>query len=292
MASLVTINESGLTVYLILRDVDSQVWNTDIQDFEAYNPANYTDYDLPAAEQGDTGYYYAGTPAGLDEAYYRFDWREQAGGAPAVTDLCIASGSAYWDGTLWGTSPAAPASVVADAVADEVLDGFHEVPGSLSVLLQTAAEAGDPLSNPVPGTYPAGSAGEALGMIPAISTMLAFSIIQYSPTTVDTTMGSPFELTVGTLIRCTAIFTDPLNGDIPIDPDAVYFSYRSPDGVSTTLQYGVDPEVFRDSQGRYHYDLLLTQPRIWYYSFWSPGPDGRAITEATVEVKPGLIEHP
>lgn len=251
-----TINETGLTVYLLIRNSDSLIWNTSSLELETYHPANYDLYDIPAAEQDVTGYYYAGSPGALPVGDYRFDWREQAGGVPAVTDICLACSSAYWNGTAW-----------------------------------LSGASSDPLLNPVPGSYPPGSAGEALGLIPSISTQLSLTVLQLSPSTVDTTMGSPFELTVGTLVRCTAIFTDPLNGDEPLDPDAVYFSYRSPDGISTTLEYGVDPDVFRDSQGRYHYDLLLTQPRIWYYSFWSPGPDGRAITEATIEVKSGLIEH-
>ncbi len=57
------------------------------------------------------------------------------------------------------------AATVADAVWDEVLHTAHEVSGSASVLLQASGGAADPLLNTVPGTYGAGTAGEALGKI-------------------------------------------------------------------------------------------------------------------------------
>lgn len=52
----------------------------------------------------------------------------------------------------------------ADAIADELLAG-HLVAGSAAVAWAAAGSAADPLTNAVPGTYPAGSAGAALGKI-------------------------------------------------------------------------------------------------------------------------------
>jgi hypothetical protein len=101
MSSVATITETGLTIYVVFRDVDSQLWN-DVDDLlEAFTPTNYTEYAVAAAEQGTTGYYYAGTPALLPIGTYRLDWRAQAGGSPAQTDLCVACGSAYWNGIQW-----------------------------------------------------------------------------------------------------------------------------------------------------------------------------------------------
>lgn len=68
--------------------------------------------------------------------------------------------------------PAAPAAVgnipspsqIADQVWDEVLSG-HATAGSAGAGLSAAGSAGDPLSNPVPGSYASGTAGHVLGLI-------------------------------------------------------------------------------------------------------------------------------
>lgn len=102
MASLTTISESGLTLYFVIRDHDSLVWNTTTLALEAFSSGNYaTKYGNAAGEQGTTGYYYGGTPATLPAGHYRIDWRSQAGASPAQSDEPVAFGSAYWDGANW-----------------------------------------------------------------------------------------------------------------------------------------------------------------------------------------------
>jgi hypothetical protein len=184
MASLAMMNESGLTVYVVFRDADSQVWNDTLQALESYNASNWDDYAVDGSEQGATGYYYAGTPAALAAGLYRFDWRERAGLTPAVTDNVLASGSAYWNTANWMSLPwntdwdaevqsecadaltaaALTAAGIADAVWDEVLDTAHEVAGSSSVLVQAAGTAADPWLTALPGAYLVGTAGYLIGV--------------------------------------------------------------------------------------------------------------------------------
>lgn len=52
-----------------------------------------------------------------------------------------------------------------DAIWDEILTSGHAVPGSAAVILSAAGGAADPLLNVVPGDYPSGTAGNALGKI-------------------------------------------------------------------------------------------------------------------------------
>ena len=68
-------------------------------------------------------------------------------------------------GYLDNISAAAPtAAAVADAVWDELL-AAHQTEGSAGHYLTDAGSAADPLMNTVPGSYAAGTAGNALGRI-------------------------------------------------------------------------------------------------------------------------------
>lgn len=78
------------------------------------------------------------------------------------------------------------AADIADAVWDEAISG-HLTAGTTGAKLNSAAAAGDPLSNDVPGTYAGGTAGYALGQIgsgtvtfsgPVISDTNTFEVIQ------------------------------------------------------------------------------------------------------------------
>jgi len=62
------------------------------------------------------------------------------------------------------TSDIPSAASVSDAVWDELLSG-HVVAGSAGAYLAASGAGGDPLLNTVPGSYPSGSAGDALGRI-------------------------------------------------------------------------------------------------------------------------------
>lgn len=79
---------------------------------------------------------------------------------------------------------------------------------------------------------------------------------------------------VGNKIRVTGTFTDPLNSDAAIDPTTVYCTVRSPAGVNTTYQYGVDSEITKSDTGVYYIDLPLTTTGNWSVRWW--GKDSNA----------------
>jgi hypothetical protein len=101
MASLSMISEPGLRTYLMLRDVNSLLWNTASGALESYNVNRYSQYAMSGIEQGHTGYYYTGTSAALPSGYYRIDWRDQVGSSGVESDVCVANGSAYWNMNQW-----------------------------------------------------------------------------------------------------------------------------------------------------------------------------------------------
>jgi hypothetical protein len=41
--------------------------------------------------------------------------------------------------------------------------------------------------------------------------------------------------------------------------------------MTTTLEYGVDPGLVKDSTGKYHVDVDLTEPGVWKYRWRSTG---------------------
>lgn len=75
----------------------------------------------------------------------------------------------------------------------------------------------------------------------------------------------------GAVVRVSTEFLDA-NG-AAVDPTKVFFSYL-PEvlGSTTTLTYGVDAAVVKDSTGNYHVDLAtaLTSGK-WFWRFWSVG---------------------
>ena len=74
---------------------------------------------------------------------------------------------------------------------------------------------------------------------------------------------------VGALVRCSAAFTT-LAG-VAIDPTVVKFKYRTRDGTATTLTYGTDAALVKDSVGNYHVDVSVTASGDWLYRFESTG---------------------
>jgi hypothetical protein len=104
MGSLRRSDDTGLTLYVILRDASHQVVIQATGAVEAYNSANWGTYDHAATEQGASGYYYATISDDLPAGIYWIEWKYQSGASPAVSDTVRASGSAYWSGTAWWTA--------------------------------------------------------------------------------------------------------------------------------------------------------------------------------------------
>lgn len=90
-------NNAGITVYALVRNQTGQVWNG--LSFVNYVTANLGTYAIPLTEQGTaSGYYVGDFPPVLADLYSIVAFR-QLGGSPAETDLLIATGTFYWDGT-------------------------------------------------------------------------------------------------------------------------------------------------------------------------------------------------
>lgn len=81
---------------------------------------------------------------------------------------------------------------------------------------------------------------------------------------------------VGDLIRVAAVFTNVAG--TAVDPTAVFVKYKDPGGTVTTLTYGVDAALVRDSAGNYHVDIDADEAGTWTYRFFSTGT-GQAANE-------------
>ena len=88
---------------------------------------------------------------------------------------------------------------------------------------------------------------------------------------------------LGDLVRITGTFKDE-DGAV-LDPTTVYFEYKTPAGVVTTLTYGIDGSVIRDSTGVYHCDLDANASGEWYCRWYSTGT-GQAAEEEVFYVNP------
>lgn len=73
---------------------------------------------------------------------------------------------------------------------------------------------------------------------------------------------------VGDLIRVSAAFT---SAGAAIDPTAVTAKVKSPAGLTTTLVYGVDAGLIKDSVGNYHVDVSATEAGTYVYRFAATG---------------------
>ncbi len=91
---------------------------------------------------------------------------------------------------------------------------------------------------------------------------------------------------IGDLVRVSAAFTD--SAGMAIDPTAVYVKYRTPAGTTTTLTYGVDAALVRDSAGNYHADISATDDGDWHYRWYSTG-SGQASEEHWFRVRPQVV---
>lgn len=85
---------SGKTLYAVLLSSTGQVWNG--SEFEAYNGANWTSYDIVLTEAGAG--IYLGTMPTVALGAYTYAVYEQAGASPATTDTLRGTGSILWDG--------------------------------------------------------------------------------------------------------------------------------------------------------------------------------------------------
>ena len=81
----------------------------------------------------------------------------------------------------------------------------------------------------------------------------------------------------GDLVRVSGTFTN--SAGTAIDPSVVKFSYKNPAGTTTTLTYGTDVALVKDSTGNYHVDVDASLTGPWYCRFFSTGT-GQAADES------------
>jgi len=79
----------------------------------------------------------------------------------------------------------------------------------------------------------------------------------------------PNRYKVGQVARCTGKFRDEDN--VLQDPGAVFFHLIDPSNNPTTLQYGVDAALIKESTGSYYVDVDADEEGIFQYRFWSTG---------------------
>lgn len=108
---------TGRTLYAVIRTSVGTVWNTNSAAFEAFNAANWTDYDIAMTEQGTTGYYAGTFPPAISSGVYEVEVRDRGGSSPAVSDALAGSGEIQWSGTAVVSLASLIASIVAGVFA-------------------------------------------------------------------------------------------------------------------------------------------------------------------------------
>jgi len=90
--------EISNTIYVIVRDKDGNVWNTQSEALEAWNDANYSKYIINSTYKGGN-LYIAEFPTAVSRGYYTIQIVIQEGGSPAISDLKMLLDSVvgYWD---------------------------------------------------------------------------------------------------------------------------------------------------------------------------------------------------
>ena len=81
---------------------------------------------------------------------------------------------------------------------------------------------------------------------------------------------------VGDLITTTGTWTD--TDDDPLDPTAVFFSFRDPSGNVTSYTYGVGAQITKTSTGIYTCNISIDKAGTWYYRWYATGT-GQAAQE-------------
>ena len=86
MNPLETTFSSGATLYAVIHNPDGRIWNNVMEEWEAFNEANWAEYAVPLTEQGTSGYYRADFPAGAADILSSDVVYQQAGVAPDTVD--------------------------------------------------------------------------------------------------------------------------------------------------------------------------------------------------------------
>lgn len=154
-------NPAASYYFTIRRATDYHVWNGSL--FTAWSDGSIASYAQTFTHIGG-GLFTRTFPAAITTGTYILTYFWRRGGTPNFTnDLVLFHRTKDWDGSSFITPGQATPAQIADAVWDESASA-HNTAGSTGAKLNSAAAAGDPLASAVPGSYPAGTAGHALGI--------------------------------------------------------------------------------------------------------------------------------
>lgn len=142
-------HSTGNTIYLVLLNTASQVYNTSTTSFETPQNANWANYAITATEAGTTGIYRGDMPSVAAGIYYLVAYK-QSGGSPAVGDSDIGEGAMEWDGSAEialnsrSTFDSASDTVTlsassVDAILDDPVDGSYTLRQILRLLASALA---------------------------------------------------------------------------------------------------------------------------------------------------------
>lgn len=81
----------------------------------------------------------------------------------------------------------------------------------------------------------------------------------------------------GAQVYLSASFTDAA-GDL-IDPTGVVLKYKIQNGTATTLTYGVDAALVKDSTGVYHCYITPSTAGVYYYRWEASGTTSTGAVE-------------
>jgi hypothetical protein len=91
---------------------------------------------------------------------------------------------------------------------------------------------------------------------------------------------------IGDNVKMTGAFTD--SNDDPADPSGVQLAYEDPSGNVTTLVYGVDAAVVKNSTGSYYVELEVDEAGDWHYRWIATGT-GKGAQIGQFAVKPQQV---
>src|SRR5258708_4089071 len=93
------------------------------------------------------------------------------------------------------------------------------------------------------------------------------------------------EFALGQLVRLSCTFS---GGRTPTDPTTITTAYRDPSGAVTSLTYGVDAALKRQSTGVYYVDVSASIGGTWSHRFAGTGACESA-DEKTFYVKRSVV---
>jgi hypothetical protein len=253
----------GLTVYAVLLNSVGQIWNGAA--FVTINGANWTSYDI-ALTEGAAGIYVGNMPAAEAGAYSYVAYK-QAGGASAVTDSVVGTGHIEWDGTAELALTTIESQTDDIGVAGAGLTALGDT--RLASIAGSATIADAVWDEALSGHTTSGTSGSALADAPTAAEIWTYSsrVVTLVVSAGGANVASTYQK--GDLIRVTGAFTT--SAGVATDPTAVFCTYKDPSGNSTTLTYGVDVALAKDSTGTYHVDIDADEEGVWFYRFYATG---------------------